>query len=171
MRRNARRATPGSQSITREQSVFVRVRAYACKKMPKYTVLVSALVSVMCYAANTCTCHNGVAQTGAGCPFNGAAKCLTCNVGWTISHDKTKCFGACAHFCIREPIITNYAVVSMFMFVLAANTCKCENGVAQSGARCSVNGASKCSLCNLGWTINHASTECIRTCARCCMYE
>ena len=47
------------------------------------------------FAENQCKCDNGVAQTGAGCPANGAAKCAACNTGWTLSHDKTKCIGEC----------------------------------------------------------------------------
>ena len=40
---------------------------------------------------NTCICANGVAETGAYCPVNGAAKCASCASGWKISADRTYC--------------------------------------------------------------------------------
>ena len=47
------------------------------------------------FVANMCTCKNGVPQLGAHCPVNGAARCLSCNSGWTISQDGTKCICTC----------------------------------------------------------------------------
>ena len=52
---------------------------------------------VLCVAENICTCENGVAPTGSGCPVNSAAKCTSCNTGWTINNQKTKCIGTYAH--------------------------------------------------------------------------
>ena len=46
---------------------------------------------------NACTCKNGVAPIGIECPVNGAAKCLSCNTGWTINRDKTACTCTCLH--------------------------------------------------------------------------
>ena len=51
------------------------------------------------------------------------------------------------------------------------NTCKCLNGVAQSGVACPVAGAANCLSCNTGWTINHDRTECIRTCKQSLTYS
>ena len=45
---------------------------------------------------NTCVCKNGVGQTGAGCPAIGAEKCASCDAGFTINHEKTKCIRTCA---------------------------------------------------------------------------
>ena len=47
------------------------------------------------FAENQCKCDKGVSQIGAGCPINGAAKCASCNTGWTLNQDKTKCIGKC----------------------------------------------------------------------------
>ena len=51
----------------------------------------------MCYVCvvNTCTCNNGVAETGAGCSVNGAARCKSCKTGWTITTARTKCICKC----------------------------------------------------------------------------
>ena len=49
---------------------------------------------MMCHhtvVGNVCRCENGVAQTGVGCPMHRIAKCESCNVGWTINYDKSKC--------------------------------------------------------------------------------
>lgn len=43
--------------------------------------------------AGTCTCQNGIASTGPDCPVDGAAHCMACHIGWTLSHDSTKCNG------------------------------------------------------------------------------
>ena len=56
-------------------------------------------------------------------------------------------------------------LLSRVYLVAAANTCKCNYGIAQVGAGCPVHGAEKCAACVKGWTINHAGTKCIRTCA------
>ena len=45
--------------------------------------------------ANSCTCKNGVGETGAGCPAHGAVKCASCNHGFTINHAKTECICTC----------------------------------------------------------------------------
>lgn len=45
-------------------------------------------------AGNTCTCSNGVAQTGADCPVDGASKCHT---GWSMNSAETECICKCAH--------------------------------------------------------------------------
>ena len=50
---------------------------------------------------NLCVCNNGVAQSFAGCPANGAAKCKSCNAGWTINHAATECIGM---FNVHGPI-------------------------------------------------------------------
>ena len=43
------------------------------------------------FVVKMCTCYNGVAQTGVGCPVNGAANCLSCNTGFALNHAKTAC--------------------------------------------------------------------------------
>ena len=50
----------------------------------------------------------------------------------------------------------------LYALWFAGNICKCDNGAAQIGADCPVNGDAKCTFCNNGWTINHARTACIR---------
>ncbi len=44
-----------------------------------------------------------------------------------------------------------------------ANQCKCVNGVAKTGAACTINGASMCSSCSKGYTKNVAGTACTGT--------
>ena len=51
---------------------------------------------------NTCTCTNGVPETGADCPVNGAPKCASCNFGWTRTHDCTKCIRTWTSAATRE---------------------------------------------------------------------
>ena len=124
-----------------------------------------------CYfAANTCTCMNGVAETGADCPVNGTAKCFACNTGWTINNARTECNRKCANLCMHEQTqerikITwlKWRTCVLHIFV-AVNTCSCKNGVAQTGTGCPASGAKKCASCNTGWTINYGATKCICTC-------
>ena len=42
-------------------------------------------------SGNMCICYNGVAEIGPHCPVNGGAKCKSCNAGWTMNRDRTKC--------------------------------------------------------------------------------
>ena len=127
------------------------------------------------FLGNVCTCSNGVAETGVGCPVKGEAKCESCNAGWAINSAKTECIRTCEYCRIHEsrqklsaPVIhLEFHVVAnacpCVRSLFAANTCTCKNGVAQTGADCSVNGAANCAFCMTGWTINHNKTECIRT--------
>ena len=117
------------------------------------------------FTANTCTCDNGVAQTGAGCPVNGAANCASCNIGRALNQDRTACIRTCTNvgFKLGGTVDRGFAVVHL-CFHFAAKACTCDNGVAQIDVDCSANGGAKCASCNTGWTINHAETACIRTC-------
>ena len=119
------------------------------------------LVCLLPLLGNICTCKNGVAQTGADCVVNGAAKCQSCNAGFTTNHPRTECIRTCVH-------AGNQSNCMLFMdttlFCFAANTCTCKNGVGETGVYCPVNGAVKCESCNAGWTINDARSECIRKC-------
>ena len=45
--------------------------------------------------ANVCICHNGIPETGAGCPASGASKCASCDLGFKLSQDCTKCIRTC----------------------------------------------------------------------------
>ena len=38
------------------------------------------------------TCHNDAPKADVGCPASGAPKCVSCNLGFTISHDCTKVY-------------------------------------------------------------------------------
>ena len=106
-----------------------------------------------------CTCENGVAQLGVHCPVNGAAKCASCNSGWTINHESTKCIRTCLHSRMKRQQCNNGAVAPLnCLFVV--NTCTCTNGVAQIGVHCPTHGAAKCASCNAGFTINQVRTEC-----------
>ena len=69
----------------------------------EYDYSVSAMFcECLARAANGCACPNSVATTGAGCPANGAAKCASCNTGFTLTHDKTQCIGECTvRTCVR----------------------------------------------------------------------
>ena len=111
---------------------------------------------------NRCACKNGVGATGTDCPVNGAVKCASCNHGFTVNHARTECIGMCPG--THEPQQNHANMLKSIGCYLVANVCTCENGVAQLGVDCTVNGAAKCSSCNSGWTINHDSTKCIRTC-------
>ena len=51
-------------------------------------------INAVC-TANHCTCANGVAGSGASCPQNGAAKCVSCNHGFSLQMDDT-CIDLCA---------------------------------------------------------------------------
>ena len=124
------------------------------------------IVRSVCYhepVANVCTCENGVAPLGVNCPVNGAAKCVLCNSGWTISDDHTKCNCTFAHSRINQQTISRPYLNRLAFSLLAVNTCICKNGLPQTGVHCPVNGAAKCASCNVGFTFNQAKTECIRT--------
>ena len=88
---NACRATLGLPSTTPELSVHVRVCDGALR--------LPANMWFVC-VANSCACHNGVPETGVGCPANGVAKCASCNPGWTINHAKTACICTCANVAV-----------------------------------------------------------------------
>ena len=43
-----------------------------------------------------------MALIGPQCPVNGAAKCVSCASGFTLTHDKTQCIGECTvRTCVR----------------------------------------------------------------------
>lgn len=69
-----------------------RVYSYVCRCIydKESTIWMHICVVLYC-AAITCSCNNGVAQTGSGCAVDGAAKCASCNPGWTINRARTKC--------------------------------------------------------------------------------
>ena len=143
-----------------------RVQSYA-PQLPAHPYRIKAwltcLLLICNKTVNICTCYNGVAQTAAECPVNGILKCKSCNVGWTINHDSTKCISTFAHFCFHESLSKPEFRPCWFPCELLENTCTCINGVAESGARCPVDGVANCKSCNTGWTINLAGTECTRT--------
>ena len=56
--------------------------------------------------------------------------------------------------------------LTMSLLCVVANSCKCDNGLAPSGADCPVNGAQKCVSCNPGYTLDLAKSTCIRACAQ-----
>ena len=51
----------------------------------------------------------------------------------------------------------------LFALFFVANRCKCEDGVAEAGAHCPLDGMAKCKSCNSGWTLNYAKAKCMRT--------
>ena len=168
--RSARRARLGLLSTMNELSASVRIHTSAYARTLERVLRVCDVVFSDCLA-NTCTCKNGVPElAGPHCPVNGAASCLACNTGWTISHDRTKCIGACARSFVHENTVhTKKLTLCKLSFCdYTANKCACKNGVAQSGSGCAVDGAAKCAFCSTGWTINHDKTECICTCAHFC---
>ena len=148
---------------------------------------------------NSCTCKNGAAQVGEGCPFDGAVKCAFCNIGWTINPAKTACTrtrentchsSVCVWLNSKFPFKHELVYTCTFVHIgesricermvkfnlnkvvclyvcchLVANTCRCKNGVATTGTGCPVDALAKCQSCNIGWTLNHASTKCTRTCS------
>lgn len=73
-----------------ERSVFVRVI------FQRKNAECDSAYDDIC-AGNVCTCPNGVAQAGAGCPVHGGAKCVSCNRGWTANPSRTECLRACVH--------------------------------------------------------------------------
>ena len=82
---------------------------------------------------NQCICANGTPKTGAACTGNGAAMCASCNSGFTINAQRTRC---------------------------ALKVCSCPNGTPKIGAACAVHGAAMCASCNSGFSINGQQTGC-----------
>ena len=126
-------------------------------------------------AVNVCTCHNGSPKVGVGCPATGAEKCASCNHGFTISHDGTKCIrtcvglDVCVYVCYANMQACSIDVHICVLLDSIGNTCVCKNGVGQTGAGCPAIGAEKCASCDAGFTINRERTKCIRTCAWLCV--
>ena len=67
--RSARRVTPGSQSITREPSVFVFVRVLDCALFvggqETFTIITLRTFMHFDLAVKVCTCHNGAPKAEA----------------------------------------------------------------------------------------------------------
>ena len=146
-------ATLGGQSTTTAQSVFVSIYA-----LPRDCNNGAVTSPIFLLAGNSCTCENGVAQTGVHCPTNGVAKCASCNPGWTINHEKTKCIRTYPCSCVELQQQRSAPLICL----CAVNTCTCKNGLAQTGEHCPANGAAKCASCNAGFHMNEAKTECAR---------
>ena len=151
---SVRHAMPDGRSTTIRPRVFVR----ADTTKHKYEVVLCGNLHCR-YVANTCTCDHGVPQTAAGCPWNGAPKCVSCNTGWTLQREKAQCIRTRLHVHIQNKIIFAHAC-----HAFVGNVCTCDNGVPPTGVYCPVNGAVKCESCNAGWTINDARSQCTRTC-------
>ena len=156
---NALRARLDGPSITPALRVIVCILIFACKKS-KYAKIINARAHNG-VAVNTCTCTDGVAYTGVDCPVNGAEKCESCRPGFSVLalKDRIICARTCKHF--SEHIVYTSAVYSFRH--CTANVCACNNGVAQTGECCPVNGAAKCKSCNAGWSLNHDKTKCTRS--------
>ena len=120
-------------------------------------------ISILCRViVNECTCEHGVAQSGVHCPARRAAKCKSCNTGWIINRDRTKCICTCtriADFRNRCSFVALRTCSPLF----AVKRCTCKNGVAETGARCPTDGAAKCKSCKAGHKMNKQRTECIST--------
>ena len=109
-------ATLGGPSTTLGRSAFVRGYVFRLKsKQRKWSMRVCfdseqmTVHTCSCFhsAANVCTCKNGVAQTGEGCPVDAMAKCQSCHIGWTLNHAKTDCIRTWLH--LRSPKCSNAA--------------------------------------------------------------
>lgn len=87
---SARRAMWGGRLPTIKPSVNVRVY-YLAFPLAQETLISIAQVCLLPLLGNICTCENGVAQTGVGCVVSGAAKCQSCNTGFTTNHARTEC--------------------------------------------------------------------------------
>lgn len=70
------------------------------------------------FVENTCRCENGVPQIGSGCPIHGAANCLACLAGRTLSHDRTECIGACLRYNLNDPVRMGIGIVACCCFDL-----------------------------------------------------
>ena len=57
---------------------------------------------------------------------------------------------------------------TLMHFDLSVKVCTCHNGAPKAGVGCPASGAPKCASCNLGFTISHDGTQCIRTWWRSC---
>ena len=90
--------------------------------------------------ANTCSCPNGTAATGAACTTNNAVKCASCKAGYTLNTSNNTC---------------------------VANTCTCPNGTAATGATCTTNNAVKCASCPAGYTLNTSNNTCVANTCTC----
>ena len=157
-----------------------RVHLYVCLCAHKYEIAVDYTPARCNPIVNTCLCNNGVANTAVGCPAHGAAKCESCNPGWTLNHGRTECIRTWLYSCHHEQAQKEARNFNLVRCGFAGNTCICSNGVAQTGADCPVNGAHNCESCNTGWTAGYdrskkkkkhyeESTKCICTCAH--LYE
>ena len=68
----------------------------------------------VCVAGNVCVCDHGVAATGAKCPVHGSAKCVSCNVGWTMNVARTDCTRKCARVRVQCRMRKHAVIVRSF---------------------------------------------------------
>ena len=98
---SVQRATPGGPSAMTRPSASVSARFERVYEYAQYRAHSEPLTAIFCtfirfhLAVKVCTCHNGTPQAGAGCPASGASKCASCNLGFTLSDDCTKCIRTC----------------------------------------------------------------------------
>jgi hypothetical protein len=104
-------------------ALFCGVGAQACELCSSGFTLINGTC-----VANTCTCANGIAATGADCPVDGAEICTGCDVGFGL--DSNACF---------------------------LNQCSCQNGAGTYGTECdpSVNNGADCKSCNGGYDLTY----------------
>ena len=102
---------------------------------------------------NTCTCANGFAATGPACPADGAAVCVACDSGYSLS---------VAGGCSPDEYEYEYEYEYDYDYDYSPTpsppptptpTCTCANGVGATGSACPSNGAAVCAACDPGFAL------------------
>ena len=94
-------------------------------------------------------------------------RCELCIVRHRI-HSQPRQDSVCLYVCSLQaayrPMTARRDCHSHLIFPCVVNGCTCHNGVGATGTACPAHGAVKCASCNAGFTLNHDSTACTRTC-------
>ena len=57
--------------------------------------------------------------------------------------------------------LCEFELIDYAFILIAANSCKCEDGAAKTEAECTTHQASMCASCNAGFRLNSDSTTCL----------
>ena len=96
-------------------------------------------------------------------------RCELCIVRHRI-HSQPRQDSVCLYVCSLQaayrPMAARCDCRLYLIFPCVVNGCTCHNGMGATGTACPAHGGVKCASCNVGFTVNHAGTECIGTCLR-----